>query len=98
QETLDKFGAVSRETAVEMAEGIRKVAGTDLGLSVTGIAGPGGGTEFKPVGLVYIALASKNGTACKELRLAGNRRKIRNYTVLNAFDMIRRWLMNESNN
>lgn len=98
QETLDKFGAVSMETAVEMAEGIRKVAGTDLGLSVTGIAGPDGGTELKPVGLVYVALASKNGTVCKELRLAGNRRKIRNNTVLNAFDMIRRWLMNENNN
>ena len=98
QETLDKFGAVSMETAVEMAEGIRKVAGTDLGLSVTGIAGPDGGTELKPVGLVYVALASKNGTVYKELRLAGNRRKIRNNTVLNAFDMIRRWLMNENNN
>jgi len=98
QETLDKYGAVSRETAIEMAEGIRKVAGTDLGLSVTGIAGPDGGTELKPVGLVYVALASKDGTECKELRLNGNRKKIRNYTVLNSFDMIRRWLMNNKSN
>lgn len=98
QDTLDKFGAVSKEVAIEMAEGIRKVAGTDLGLSVTGIAGPDGGTELKPVGLVYIALASKNGTVCKELRLAGNRKKIRNYAVLNSFDMIRRWLINENTN
>ena len=98
QETLDKYGAVSRETAIEMAEGIRKVAGTDLGLSVTGIAGPDGGTKLKPVGLVYVALASKDGTECKELRLNGNRKKIRNYTVLNSFDMIRRWLMNNKSN
>lgn len=97
QETLDNFGAVSKETAIEMAEGIRRVAKTDLGLSVTGIAGPDGGSELKPVGLVYIALASKNGTVCKELRLSGNRKKVRNNTVLNAFDLIRRWLMNENN-
>ena len=92
QETLDKFGAVSRETAVEMAEGIKNSAGTDLGLSVTGIAGPDGGTKEKPVGLVYIALASKNGTQCTELTLRGNRTKIRNYATLNSFDMTRRLL------
>lgn len=94
QETLDKYGAVSRETAIEMAEGIRRVAGTDLGLSVTGIAGPDGGTEEKPVGLVYVALSDKSGTKCKELRLSGNRKTVRNSTMLNAFDMIRRLLMN----
>lgn len=94
QETLDKYGAVSRETAIEMAEGIRRVAGTDLGLSVTGIAGPDGGTEEKPVGLVYVALADKSGTKCKELKLSGNRKRVRNSTMLNAFDMIRRLLMN----
>jgi len=94
EETLLKYGAVSRETAIEMAEGIKELAETDLGISVTGIAGPDGGTDEKPVGLVYIALASKNGTKCKELKLAGNRNKIRNYTVLNTFDMIRRVLMN----
>jgi len=48
--------------------------------------------------LVYVALASKDGTECKELRLNGNRKKIRNYTVLNSFDMIRRWLMNNKSN
>lgn len=95
QDTLDKYGAVSRETAIEMAKGIRKVTGTDLGLSVTGIAGPDGGTEEKPVGLVYIALAYKGETQCKELKLAGNRKRVRNLTTLNAFDMIRRSLMDE---
>jgi nicotinamide-nucleotide amidase len=94
QETLDKFGAVSRETAIEMAEGVKNLAGTDLGLSITGIAGPDGGTEEKPVGLIYIALASKKGTECKELKLRGNRTKVRNYATLNSFDMIRR-LVNE---
>ncbi len=97
QETLDKYGAVSRETAIEMAEGIRRVSGTDLGLSVTGIAGPDGGTEEKPVGLVYLALAHKTGTYCKVLKLAGKRKKIRNMTVLNAFDMIRRLLIDKLN-
>lgn len=93
--TLEKFGAVSRETAVEMAAGIRKASGTDLGLSVTGIAGPGGGTAEKPVGLVYVALADRENVVCKELRLWGNRERIRNAAALNAFDMIRRYLQEE---
>ncbi|RXE59886.1 competence/damage-inducible protein A [Acetivibrio mesophilus] len=92
-ETLDKFGAVSSQTAAEMAEGVRKMASTDIGLSVTGIAGPEGGTDEKPIGLVYIALAHNSGTEIRELRLAGNRSRIRNMTVLNAFDMIRKYVM-----
>ncbi len=98
RETLEKYGAVSRETAIEMAEGIRNVAGTDLGLSVTGIAGPGGGTEKKPVGLVYVALADKSGVNVKELRLFGDRGKIRRITCLHAFDMIRRKLLEWNDN
>lgn len=93
-ETLGQFGAVSRETAVEMAAGIRKVAKTDIGVSITGIAGPGGGTEEKPVGLVYLALADKEGVECKELRLWGSRDRIRNVTCLHVFDMIRHWISN----
>jgi nicotinamide-nucleotide amidase len=57
-ETLATFGAVSRQTAIEMARGVRRVFGTDYGMAVTGVAGPGGGTEAKPVGLTYIALCS----------------------------------------
>lgn len=91
--TLEKHGAVSRETAEEMAIGVRRMAKTNLGLSITGIAGPGGGTNDKPVGLVYVALAHGKGVECKELRLWGNRDKIRNMTALNAFDMIRLHLL-----
>lgn len=98
EQTLQAYGAVSRETASEMAEGIRKRMKTDIGISVTGIAGPGGGTESKPVGLVYIGLAAEEGTITKELRLLGNRKKIRTITSLHVFDMIRRHVLNLNNN
>jgi nicotinamide-nucleotide amidase len=94
EQTLQKHGAVSRETAAEMAEGIRKRLKTDIGISVTGIAGPGGATPEKPVGLVYVGLSSEKGTITKELRLVGNRSKIRTITALNVFDMIRRNVLN----
>lgn len=93
KETLSKFGAVSSETAAEMAEGIAKVAGTDIGLSTTGIAGPGGGTEEKPVGLVYVGLYIKGEVKTKELRLVGNRQRIRNMTVMNTLEWLRRELL-----
>ena len=91
-ETLEKHGAVSRETALEMAEGVRKVAGTDIGVSITGIAGPGGATPQKPVGLVFVALSDGEKTYCRELRLWGDRRRIRNVAAHNVFDMVRRYI------
>jgi nicotinamide-nucleotide amidase len=97
-ETLDRFGAVSRETAIEMAAGVRTLSGTDFGLSVTGIAGPDGGSVEKPVGLIYIALADKNNVDCKELRLWGNRNRIRNIAALHGFDMVRRKLISPGSN
>lgn len=93
EETLSQYGAVSKQTAAQMAEGIRKRLATDIAVSVTGIAGPDGGTPEKPVGLVYIALASKDGTVIKQLNLWGSRNRIRNVTALHVFDMIRRHVL-----
>ncbi len=90
KETLLQHGAVSRQTAGEMAAGVRSRLKTDIGVAVTGIAGPDGGTPQKPVGLVYIGLFSEKGTVTKELRLLGNRKRIRTITALHVFDMIRR--------
>lgn len=67
EETLAAHGAVSEETAREMAEGVKKVSGADIGIGITGIAGPGGGTEEKPVGLVYVGIASENETEVLKL-------------------------------
>lgn len=78
QDTLDKYGAVSEQTAREMAEGIRREAGSDIGVATTGIAGPGGGTDEKPVGLVYTAVCVDGETFVRENHFSGDRRKVRN--------------------
>ncbi len=90
--TLAEYGAVSSPTADEMARGIRKVSGADLGLSITGIAGPDGGTDEKPVGLVYIGLAYENDCMVKELRFVGPREAIRKLSARSALDILRRHL------
>ncbi|MFA5335188.1 MAG: nicotinamide-nucleotide amidohydrolase family protein, partial [Candidatus Omnitrophota bacterium] len=87
--TLAKFGAVSRQTAMEMAENVRTAAGSDIGLSVTGIAGPSGATKGKPVGLVYIALAGKKGCYCREFRFRGEREVVKFRTSQAALDLLR---------
>ncbi|MDD3168147.1 MAG: competence/damage-inducible protein A [Eubacteriales bacterium] len=88
-ETLEKFGAVSEETAIEMAEGLKKVTGSRLCISVTGIAGPDGGTEEKPVGLVYICAILDGARISREFRIRNISRKWnRNYTVLCMLDMM----------
>ena len=71
--TLYDHGAVSRETALEMAQGVRRLMGTDVGLSATGIAGPTGGTPDKPVGLVYIALSARGTERCERFVWPGDR-------------------------
>lgn len=87
-ETLEKHGAVSAETAIEMARGVRKLSGAAIGISTTGIAGPEGGTSEKPVGLVYVGISSEKGDSAHELRLSrgygGERDFIRNAAASNA--------------
>ena len=94
-ETLAEFGAVSPETAREMAVGIRERSGADIGVSITGIAGPGGGTEEKPVGLVYVGVAMKDAVIVKDLHLFGTRQKIRYASVLYAMNEVRQRLLAE---
>lgn len=93
EETLAQYGAVSEQTAREMAEGALAATGADFALALTGIAGPGGGSAEKPVGLVYAALAGGGETLVKELRLGGERSRIRALSVLNALDLLRRRLV-----
>jgi nicotinamide-nucleotide amidase len=87
---LAKSGAVSSACARAMARGIRRAAGTDLGLAVTGIAGPDGGTPEKPVGTVFLALAGANGEEVRECHFAGDRHKIRLRSACEALDWLRR--------
>lgn len=89
KETLDSFGAVSTETAIEMAKGVAMNLKTNVGLSTTGIAGPGGGTAEKPVGLVYIGLYINGKTKVKKLNLAGSREKIRVKATKEALNFLR---------
>lgn len=89
EETLTKFGAVSEQTVREMAEGARKLFGTDLAVSTSGIAGPGGGTAEKPVGTVWIALADSRGTIAKKLRLGEQRELNIKRSALAVLNMIR---------
>ena len=91
-ETLEKYGAVSEQTAIEMARGIAETSGADIGVSTTGIAGPDGGSPEKPVGLVYLGLCVKGETTAVELHLSGNRSKVRSRTVVTALDTLRRTL------
>ncbi|SHH12814.1 competence/damage-inducible protein A [Tepidibacter thalassicus] len=93
KETLQKYGAVSEQTAIEMAVGIAKEAGTNIGLAVTGIAGPGGGSEEKPVGLVFIGLYINGNVKIKKLNLKGSREKIRNITSIKALDFLRKEIL-----
>ena len=90
---LDKHGAVSREVAVAMAEGIRKRCKATFGIGITGVAGPSGGSEQKPVGLVYHALASERETQVEERNFPGDRKRVRWFASQMALDMVRRKLM-----
>ena len=90
---IEKYGAVSHEVAIALAEGIRKRCGATLGLGITGVAGPTGGTAEKPVGLVFHALASEQGTEVIERKFPGDRERVRRFASQNALDMVRRKVM-----
>lgn len=89
EETLNKYGAVSEETAIEMAKGIADGLGADIGLSTTGVAGPGGGTDEKPVGLVYTAVYFKGETKVYKNIYNGNRQKIRSRATRDVLNYLR---------
>ncbi len=89
--TIEQLGAVSAETAIAMAEGAIHHSKADLAVSVTGIAGPDGGSDEKPVGTVYIAVMKRGGAmACQRNQFTGNRDEIREETALTAMDMLQK--------
>lgn len=96
QETLDKYSAISKETAVEMAEGVKRLIGSDYGVGITGNAGPGP-SEGKPVGLVYIAVATPKGTNCEELRFTATRTANKLRIATTAISMVIDRIMEENN-
>jgi len=92
-ELIEKYGAVSAETAEAMAAGVRERAGTDYGVAITGIAGPGGGTEEKPVGTVFISIASSVGLKSKKILLTRDREINRRRSIYTALEMLRRTII-----
>jgi nicotinamide-nucleotide amidase len=86
---LASKGAASEDVAKLMAQKVRRLAKTDFGIGITGIAGPTGGTSTKPVGTVFIAIASKNKTICKKFHFSGTRSSIRNKSALAAIKLLK---------
>lgn len=95
EETLERYGAVSYQTAVEMARGVRLATGSDIGISTTGIAGPTGGTEETPVGTVFIGISTERGESYRKLSLSSMRSReyIRLASATNAFDLVLKELL-----
>lgn len=93
QQLLDRHGAVSREVAEAMASGVLIQSGADIGLAVTGIAGPEGGTQEKPVGTVYIGIATPGGNWVSKFQFDGDRQMIREMTAQTALDLVRKYLL-----
>ncbi len=92
KETLKNYGAVSREVALEMAQRIKLLGGTDIAVGITGIAGPAGGTKSKPVGLVYVAIAADKKKVVKEFRFKGSREEIKLQASQAVLDLVRKSL------
>ena len=93
KETIQKFGAVSIETASEMAAGVQKLFSTDIGISSTGIAGPLGGNKDKPVGLVYIAISINGVTTVYKNNFKSNRKNNKRITSQVALNLVRKELL-----
>jgi nicotinamide-nucleotide amidase len=91
-ELLKEYGAVSESVAEAMAESVRKLSNVDIGISTTGVAGPTGGTEEKPVGLVYIGLSTKKDTTVKKFKFKGNRIKNKTSTCNAALNLLYEYL------
>lgn len=94
-ETLEKFGAVSEQTALEMCKGVRTLADADFGISVTGIAGPGGGTPDKPVGTVWIGICGDNLHKAERFLFDGDRQQVRESTAQTALKMVETAILNK---
>jgi nicotinamide-nucleotide amidase len=92
--TLEHFGAVSAESASEMALGVKKKIKSDIGIAVSGIAGPGGGSKEKPIGTVYIAVAMKKTVTVKRFLFKGRRQTIRRSACKHALELLREELRN----
>lgn len=88
EETIRKYGAVSREVALAMASGVRKAASSDIGIAVTGIAGPTGESSEKPIGLVYVAISKHDGGHARKFNFEGNRSGIKEKAAEAALNMI----------
>jgi nicotinamide-nucleotide amidase len=96
RESIERHGAVSEQVARELAAGVRERMRADVGVGVTGIAGPGGGSEEKPVGLVWLSVAGPEGaTLTRSVRLPGGRADVRDRAVTVAMHMVRRLLLGE---
>jgi len=94
EETLSKFGAVSEECIIEMAEGVRKEMNTSYGMATSGIAGPDGGTLDKPVGTVWIAISSEKGTVTQKLTLGGTRLQNIHLSAITCMNLLRKNILN----
>ena len=95
---IEKYGAVSSECAAAMAEGVRKLTGSDFSVSTTGIAGPGGGSEEKPVGLVWIGVSSEQGTQTYKIQNKGDRQRNIERSSAQALNILRKKIISEVNN
>ena len=97
EETLNKFGAVSEQTAREMAVNVRQIMNTDIGISITGIAGPAGGTAETPLGLIYVGVSGSNGDRVQKFKFSGDRVEIKNKAVEVALVFLNIYLTLEKN-